>query len=374
MGIFTFVLVPISAFCISFKLIPVIIQLAEEKSLVDIPLGRKQHKLPTPALGGVAIFIGMIISFCLWTDFSQIAELQYTLLSMILLFFVGLKDDLSEMHAQHKLLIQIFLAFLISFGGLRISSLHGLFGITELPLLIQYVLTMTFIVGLTNAYNLIDGIDGLAGGIALIASLILGAGFFLMEDVVYGMLALALAGSMIGFLWYNFSPAKIFMGDTGSLSIGVLLAVFCIRFLESSEALAAFDSFNSFAPVMVFSILVVPFIDIVQVVITRKMEGNPIFSPDRNHLHHLLLQLGYSHKMAAVSLYGLTLSCCTFTMSCLFLELPMTFAFTLLSGLLGLGVVVLRRKTSLREKGIHSLPMSSLMSDQLQIRSISKAG
>ncbi|MEM7372412.1 MAG: MraY family glycosyltransferase [Bacteroidota bacterium] len=343
MHIFTFVLVPLTAFVIAYKLIPVIIQLALERSLVDIPTGRKQHKAPTPALGGVAIFIGMLSSFCLWADFSQVAELQFTILSMFLLFFVGLKDDLSEINANHKFLIQIGLAFLISIGGLRIRSLHGLFGIEELPIVFQFVITMTFIVGLTNAYNMIDGIDGLAGGIALIASLILGTALFIMEDFVYGTFALALAGSLVGFLCFNFSPAKIFMGDTGSLSIGVLLVVFCIRFLESSDALAGFSAINSFAPVLVFSVLVVPLLDVVQVIITRKMAGNPIFTPDRNHLHHLLLKVGLSHKQAAFSLYGITIFCTAITLICLLLELPMTMVFSLLIGTLVAGIIGLRR-------------------------------
>lgn len=367
----TFVLVPLTAFLAAFKLIPIIIDLAIEKALVDIPQGRKQHKTPTPALGGIAIFIGMIISFFLWSDFAEMAELQYTIVAMIILFFIGLKDDLSEINANYKFLIQIGLAFIIALGGLRISSMHGLLGIGEIPPIFQYVLTIVFIVGLTNAYNMIDGIDGLAGGIALIASLSIGSALFILGDPVYGTLALALSGSLLGFLWFNFSPAKIFMGDTGSLSIGVLLGVLSIRFLESSHVLAGFTSFNSFGPVLIFSALMVPFIDVVQVIITRKLEGNPIFSPDRNHLHHLLLRAGLSHRRAALTLYALTLLCIGLTVSSLWLGLSMTLVFSILMCLIIAGVIALKIYIA---PATPSSPKSNAISPTLAIQSIAKVG
>ena len=186
--------------------------------------------------------------------------------------------------------------------------MHGIFGLGEIAVFFQYLLTVLFIVGLTNAYNLIDGIDGLAGGIALIASFGFGILFYILNLSSYSLAAFALAGSLLGFLRFNFSPAKIFMGDTGSLSVGILLAILAIKLLETTSALSGFVEVNSFFPVFVFALIIVPILDVSQVILVRIMSGRSPFSPDRGHIHHMLLRRGMSHKEAALSLYGGTLA------------------------------------------------------------------
>ena len=306
--LFLSLVVFITAFVACLFLIPVVIETAQSKSLFDVPNGRKQHKQPIPPLGGIAIFISMVVSFFLWSDLQGMAEAKFAFLGMLVLFFMGLKDDLVEIEARKKFIIQISLASLIAFGGIRITHLHGIFGLDEIPVVFQYALTVLFIVGLTNAYNLIDGIDGLAGGIALIASFGFGILFFALDIKSYSLASFALAGSLLGFLRFNFSPAKIFMGDTGSLSVGILLAILSIQLLETTSALSGFVHVNSFFPVLVFALIIVPILDVSQVMLVRIMSGRSPFSPDRGHIHHMLLRRGMSHRQAALALYGGTLA------------------------------------------------------------------
>lgn len=296
-----------TAFLASNQIVPVLIRLAKEKRLFDLPDERKVHLTPTPSLGGVAIFISFILAFTLWGDFTELVLYKYVFLAYFMFFFIGLIDDLIEIKAWKRFVLELIAAFQIAYGGLRITHLHGLFGLEELTLLSQYVLTIIAIVGIINAYNLIDGVDGLAGGIGMIISLVLGTGFLLMDMLVFAMIAFALAGGLIGFLRYNFSPAKIFMGDSGSLSIGLILVVLGIQMIEASSAFSGISNINSAIPVLIFALLMIPIGDTSQVFTIRISQGNSPFHPDRNHLHHLLQQLGLNHKQVCCSLFGFTL-------------------------------------------------------------------
>lgn len=284
------------AFLISYFAIPVIIQVAEHKKLFDEPDERKVHKTVIPTLGGLGIFAGFIIATLIGTPPSAIGGLQYFVASCMVIFFLGIKDDILILSASKKFLGQIVAAgIIIKFGGLQINNMYGFMGIHEIPHTAGVLLTIFTIIVITNSFNLIDGVDGLAASLGIFTSLIFGLYFFQTGQVLYSVMALSLVGSLIGFLIYNFSPAKIFMGDTGSLLIGLLNSIFVLKFMAVASN-PAFGLPLQAAPAIGFAILIVPLFDTLRVVTIRIMNRRSPFSPDRNHIHHFLLDLGFKHS------------------------------------------------------------------------------
>jgi UDP-N-acetylmuramyl pentapeptide phosphotransferase/UDP-N-acetylglucosamine-1-phosphate transferase len=193
--------------------------------------------------------------------------------------------------------IQLALATLIAFSGVRINNLNGIFGVHELPVTAQYTLTILIIAGITNAFNLIDGIDGLAGGLGFMSLVIIGLFLTLSGDANIALIAFALAGGLLGFLYYNFNPARIFMGDTGSLVLGFVIAVLTVRLIQFNTA----GSFKliQHAPVFGLSLVMIPVFDTLRVFAARIWRGRSPFDPDKTHIHHLLTNNGWSHNFAA---------------------------------------------------------------------------
>jgi len=286
----------VTAFVITLLAIPPIIGLIRRYGLYDMPNARKEHNNPVPTLGGVAIVAGMILSLVVWFPFSSEMGQVCFFLAIAILFGLGIMDDLKEVSAKYKFIIQIALAFLIALSGIRIYSFDGLFGIRELPVVSQYLLTILAITGVTNAFNLIDGIDGLAGGLGFMSLMTLGIFLTTGRDNNTALVAFALAGGILAFLYFNFNPARIFMGDTGSLVLGFVVAVLCIRLLQV----------NSFGPtpalphtpVFVLGIVFLPVFDTMRVFSIRIWNGKSPFQPDRIHIHHLLTNAGFSHGFA----------------------------------------------------------------------------
>ncbi|MFK7808020.1 MAG: glycosyltransferase family 4 protein, partial [Saprospiraceae bacterium] len=225
----------VCSFLITYVTIPSVINLAYQKKLLDIPNQRKVHTQQIPSLGGIGIFVGVLISFTLFCSLESFEAYKYILTSYLILFFMGVKDDLLPMAAHRKFFIQVLVAGLIYFGGVRITSLHGLFGIEEIHIVLSYIVTIFFIVGVTNAYNLIDGVDGLAGGLGGIGCATLGFLLLWVGEYNFATLAFAITGSLIAFLRFNFGkyPKKIFMGDGGSLLLGMTITILSIQFIES---------------------------------------------------------------------------------------------------------------------------------------------
>lgn len=289
------------AFLITFFSIPVIIEVAKDKKLFDEPDERKVHKAVTPTLGGLGIFAGFIVASLLGVPPAMSSVFQYFMAAIMVIFFLGIKDDILILSASKKFIGQLVAAgIIIKFGGIQINDMHGLFGLHQIPHTASILLTLFTIVVITNSFNLIDGVDGLAGCLGLLTSSIFGAYFLATSQLLYAVMAFSLAGSLIAFLIYNFSPAKIFMGDTGSLLIGLLNSVFVIKFI----AVAADQSLGlplKSAPAIGFAILIVPLFDTLRVVTIRIISRRSPFSPDRNHIHHFLLDLGLSHKMIALT-------------------------------------------------------------------------
>ncbi len=294
----------ITAFLITFLAIPSIIRVSVIKNLFDEPTERKAHKSSIPTLGGLAIFAGVVFSYTFWSAGLNGGATQYIVSAIIVMFFIGIKDDIVELTAHKKLYGQLFAAIIIVFfADIRITSLCGVFGIYEIPYWISSVITIFTILTIINAYNLIDGIDGLAGGVGAISAFTFGLWFYNYNQIALCILAFALFSSLLAFLVYNFSPANIFMGDTGSLVVGLILSVLCINFIELSfESLPYAFPFRS-SPAMALAILIIPLADTLRIFIIRLLNGRSPFHADRNHIHHQLLDLGLSHREAALTLY-----------------------------------------------------------------------
>ena len=282
-------------FLITFFAIPIIIQVARRKKLFDEPDERKVHKVVIPTLGGLGIFGGFILATLMGAPVGSY-ELQYFAAAAIVIFFLGIKDDILVLSAAKKFVGQLVAAgILFKFGGVQISNMHGFLGISNIPYMASMVLSLFTIIVIINSFNLIDGIDGLAGSLGLLTSLVFGAYFFFAGQLLYGVIALSLAGSLVGFLFYNFSPAKIFMGDTGSLLIGLINSIMVIKFINIAGSTAVKVPLEA-APAIGFAILIVPLFDTLRVFALRILKRKSPFSPDRTHVHHFLLELGFSHR------------------------------------------------------------------------------
>lgn len=289
------------AFLITFFAIPVIIQIAKDKKLFDEPDERKVHKNVIPTLGGLGIFAGFIIATLMGVPSGITSELQYFAAAATVIFFLGVKDDILVLSASKKFIGQLIAAgIIIKFGGIQISNFHGFLGIYEIPHITGIIISLFTIIVITNSFNLIDGVDGLAGSLGLLTTLVFGTYFFYAGQLTFAVMAFALAGSIIAFLIYNFSPAKIFMGDTGSLLLGLINSILVIKFINIAGNPASNFPIEA-APAIGFAILMIPLFDTLRVFGLRILDRRSPFSPDRTHVHHFLLDLGLSHRMVTIT-------------------------------------------------------------------------
>ena len=304
------ILALIIAFLISVTTIPVVIRVAILKRLVDTPDdNRKVHKRAIPFLGGVSIFLGLILGFTISYGFN-IGELEpstmaYLVAAITIIFFIGLKDDIVGLSPLKKLIAQMVCAFIIVvLADIRIPSMYGIFGITQLPLAVSYALSVFAYIVIVNSINLVDGLDGLAGGVGLIACIFFGLWFYEYGDMALAMVCGAMGGSLLGFLVYNFSPAKIFMGDGGSLTVGTVLAFLALAMLNtphSSEVGMIMSKISR--PVAAMAFLCYPLLDTLRVFTIRAIRGESPFTADKRHIHHHLIAHGATHRKAAIAIY-----------------------------------------------------------------------
>jgi UDP-GlcNAc:undecaprenyl-phosphate GlcNAc-1-phosphate transferase len=293
----------ISAFLIAMVCMPPVIRLVNKFRLHDIPDERKEHSLPTPTLGGIAIVLGMMISLTLWFPYSFSREIMICFFSMTILCAVGITDDLNDLSAKYKFIVEIALALLIAVSGIRITTFGGLFGINELSLTSQFSFTVLVIVGIINAFNFIDGIDGLAAGMSFMSLITLGIFFTLSNEKSFAVIAFALAGSVLAFLYFNMNPAKIFMGDTGSLVVGFVIAILCTKFIQVNGT--APQPLIKVAPLFALGMVLIPVFDAIRVSTLRIWKGQSPFQPDRTHIHHLLTNAGISHSRTSKIICGI---------------------------------------------------------------------
>jgi len=293
----------ITAFSLTFLAIPSIIRIAKIKNLVDEPGERRSHTTSTPSLGGIGIFAGVIFSIIMWTPFEVFGDLQYILCAFIIIFLVGAKDDIEPIAPQKKLLGQLFAAFILVFkSNVRLTSLYGIFGVYDIPEYASLLLSIFTILVIINAFNLIDGINGLSGSISTLIAITLGTWFYLVDEKALSIVAFALAGSVIAFLKYNFTPARIFMGDTGALLVGLVCSILAIKFIEFHKTVHDTPFSFQAAPAVAIGILILPLFDTLRVFTMRILRGKSPLYPDRQHIHHLLLDAGMTHMQATGTL------------------------------------------------------------------------
>lgn len=304
----TVILISLFAFSIvcTLLIMPKIIGVVTYKRLMDDPNERSSHSVQTPSLGGIAFFIvfalGILFLQYLDTDNASVS----ILVSIIILFIIGLKDDLVVLSPITKLLSEIFVVgIILANHHFEFTELHGFLGIEKIPVEISMLLSGFIMIAIVNAYNLIDGIDGLAGIIGVISFSVFGLLFYMLELYFYLGISLLGAGTLLAFLRFNLSHRqKIFMGDTGSLVIGFMISVLTIRLFSVEPLLLKKLPFQlENLPILVLAILIVPFFDTARVFTIRLLKRKTPFAPDRNHIHHLLIDyLKLSHKQASIAL------------------------------------------------------------------------
>lgn len=298
---------------------------------------RHVHKSPLPRLGGVAIFAAFLCSIALcpvlnlWSHDPQ-AGFSFQLLPPIivpslLVFLLGLYDDVRGAGPYLKFGIQALAATMLFFGGLRISDLPVVFGAHKFPWFVGLLLTILWVLAITNAFNLIDGLDGLAAGSAVFSTLVVFVVALLSNSSLVALLTIALAGAILGFLRFNFNPATIFLGDCGSLFIGFLLSALALAGAQKAPTIVAVA-----IPVVSFGL---PILETALSVLRRIISGRPVFTADREHIHHKLLQRGLSHRQVVILLYGVS---ALFGLLSLFLWRPTGSSLGLVLAVLGTGI------------------------------------
>jgi len=279
-------------------LLPILIKVAKANNLFVPKNYRRIHKSNVSALGGLAIFVSSTLSFLLFSDIINFPDYRYMIGSGLLMFALGFHDDLFEVNAHYKLLGQLLaVTLLVVFADVRIHYFQDIFN-PSIGLSIDNIITVSLMIVIINAYNLIDGIDMLAAMVGAVILGVLGLWFFNVGQYDYSLALLSLAGSLFAFMIFNFSPAKIFMGDTGTMTIGLIMAVALIKFDEINTLIESDFKFEHTYG-MAFSFIALIFSDLVRVAIIRIYKGRSPFEADRNHIHHLLLRLHLSHNITS---------------------------------------------------------------------------
>ena len=318
--------------------VPRVLLISRKKKLYDIPDARKVHKRPIPRLGGITFFPVLLMSFCLsigiwmlmqlYGGFSQVYILiaRFILLAvgMMILYLTGVADDLIGVSYKAKFVVQILCALLFPLSGLWIHDLAGLFWLHEIPAWIGMPLTVFLVVYITNAINLIDGVDGLASGLCSISLFTLGMAAVIKTQYLFCMISFSMLGVLLPFWFYNvFGNAekgkKIFMGDTGSLTLGYLLS-FLLVYMASLDKMG----FPRGMLLMGFSTMIIPLMDIPRVMMARVREGRNPFTPDKNHIHHKLMRTGMKPFWTMATLLIVTVFLIVFTVGSVMLDINKT--------------------------------------------------
>lgn len=316
----------LTSIIITYLAIPKVIFFAERYRLSDLPGERASHKRRIPIFGGIAIFSGIIFSLLLWADLDNI---QFVLVSLLIVFFVGVIDDLLSLSPFKKLFGQIIAVLLIIYlGEIQIDSMHGVLGIYELPEFFATLFTVFVVVVITNSINLIDGVDGLASGIGFISASSFGILAVLMKQFDMALIAFSLMGALLAFLKFNFHPARLFMGDSGSLVVGMILSVLAINSIKFGLVTGSYGMPNK-GPLIAIVFLAIPLFDSLRVFIVRTTKGKNPLHPGREHIHHALLDLQFGHKSTAITLHAISLLLIFFSL--LLLELNINLAITIIA-------------------------------------------
>jgi UDP-GlcNAc:undecaprenyl-phosphate/decaprenyl-phosphate GlcNAc-1-phosphate transferase len=342
------------AFMITYISVPSIVEVAKMKKLYDEPNGRTSHTIVTPTLGGMAIFSGFVISSMIFVNIAEIVYVQYILASMIVIFFVGLKDDIVGLGPLKKFVGQIIAAgIVIDLGGIKLESFYGIAGIHGLDYYSSDLFSLFVIIAIVNALNLIDGIDGLASGVGILATAAFGSWFYIEGNIQLAILSATLGGALIAFFIYNVFAVKnkLFMGDIGSLMLGFMLSIFAIKFIELNRISTSIYSIHA-APAVAIGILILPIFDTLRVFGIRMAKGRSPFKADKRHVHHYLLEITGSHRKATFIL--LVVNVLFILISFLLRDLRITILITILFAIAGiLSFIPFKMVQIKRKKEVH---------------------
>lgn len=292
------------SFLLTFYTIPTVVKISRRKNLMDEPGARSSHLRKIPNLGGISMFYSLAVCASIFA-FELFDLYKFLFASLVILLYIGVMDDIVVMRAYKKLFAQIVVTSLMVIGSdVRIRSFFGLFGIYELNYFFSVAMSIFTFIVLINAFNLIDGIDGLAGGYSILCSAMFGISYYRLGEYNYPLVVLSgvIIGSVIGFLYFNLSNYrnnKIFMGDTGSMILGFLLAFTAICFIDIfiDKKLPEIPRYYlQSAPAIAMAILILPIIDTLNVFMIRICNGKSPLVADKNHIHHSLLKLGLTHR------------------------------------------------------------------------------
>jgi len=333
------------AFATTFVVIPSIITVSKSKRLFDKPDERKSHTSEIPTLGGVAVFLGMVLPLAFLDGPIFIHQLKFILIGLVILFFVGIKDDLVVISPRTKFIAQIIAISIVAIlGDIRVTSFHGLMGIDVLPYAVSILFTIFVFILIINGFNLIDGIDGLSAGVGILCSASLGFWFLLIRDHSFAGFCFAVSGALLAFFRFIVFGKinKIFLGDTGSLVLGLSISILIVRFLESSLTGTIVSREDFPAPTLAIALLIIPLMDTLRVFTLRLLVGKSPFKPDRFHTHHKFLLLGFSHLKTTLIILCFNLAIIVFSVllrnlgniKMLYVIIPATIALTSIPGLI----------------------------------------
>ncbi len=343
------------AFVIAYHTFPTILYVAKEKHLMDEPDSRSMHSNKTPTLGGIGIFLSLVVVMTIVGAWLNTKVLLLVMGALTILFFLGLKDDLTVLSARKKFIGQLLAALLlIIFTDTRIVGFSKILDVDILPYWVSIGFTLFVYILIINAYNLIDGVDGLAGSIALLIGAIFSVLFYSSGALSLATISVALMGALIAFLRLNFSSKnKIFMGDTGSMIVGFLLAFFTISFISQSQTNVDSQYFRD-SPALAFAMLFFPLIDTLRIFFIRVviLKKSP-FKADKNHIHHRFIQAGYSHVQTTFTIVFINLIIVFIAFNMLHLNLNTQIGLLLIYGsLLYCAPFVLKRVFSKKGKSV----------------------
>lgn len=303
-------LIGLVSFALGLIGMPVVLRIAKAKGFVVRPNKRMTHTGEIPNIGGLCIYFSVMFSYLLF-DYSQINNNQFFLIGIAAIMVIGFIDDVLVLTPMSKLLGEAFAGIaLIGFSDLRITHLHGLFGIEQIGVVPSYILSLFILLGIINAINLIDGVDGLASGLGMLYCLFFAVYFHLVGSTSWSILAICMIGALAVFFIYNVfgKNGKIFMGDSGSLLLGYLITAFVFRFCEQNAFHVVPEIYHmSAAPAVAICVLTVPLFDTIRVSLTRLKQHRSPFQPDKNHIHHLLLRTGLNHLQTTCVLLSVSL-------------------------------------------------------------------
>lgn len=284
---------------------PRLVRIALDKNIVDNPNARKLQRRPTPVLGGIAVFFGSVIGLGCASITCDCSELFIVVVAMMIMLYTGTMDDILDLSPALRFLIEIGMVLLLIFvGGYTLNDFHGLWGLNQIPQGVAIPLTVFAAVGIINAINLIDGVDGLSSGYCILTSLLFGVMFWYVGDRTMCMLAVVAAGSLIPFFFHNVfgKSSKMFIGDGGTLVMGIVMSVFVIRILRHGSMSEVYDAVNIGLVPFTLAVLSVPVFDTLRVMTTRILKRKSPFHPDKTHLHHMFICLGCSHAATTLAI------------------------------------------------------------------------